>query len=93
MISPEKHFKNLGKKKLKIGISMRELLIASMVPLLSDIAGLSGFAALGLFFVVLATLVIRARFFEKRHFSNLMMRDEEIRLERIRVLNDKWDRK
>ena len=78
MLSPQKFSKTLGKTKLKIGITINELVIASFLPIGFDIFGFDPFISFISFVVFIAAMVIKNNLLEPSYIKNIIEKKEHL---------------
>ena len=80
MINPEKLKRTVGNKKLKIGVSVGELALLSLLPSLLSWAGLDPFIALSSLFLGIGLLSLSRKFLGPKYFYFFFKRQDVIKL-------------
>lgn len=88
MISPQKLSKTIGKNKLKLGLSVNELIVASFFPTVLSFFNVEIFLCLLSFLIMSAIFSLKNLFLEPRYLENVISKRSHLSWDRIRI-NDK----
>lgn len=87
MISPEKFYKSIGNSRLKIGVSIGELVVSSFFPMIMNFFDVEPFFSLMTFILSITLCSIKHKFLAPKYIRNKIERKSHIEWNRIN-LND-----
>jgi len=85
MISPQRFSKSLAQNKLKIGITLKEMVLISCVPAIGNYFDFYPLVSFLLFLVALGLLVLKSNFLEPRYIQNSMEKKTHLKWQRIDI--------
>jgi hypothetical protein len=85
MIKPEKFSKSLGNNRLKIGVSVTELVICSFFPMVMNFFDFDPFISLMTFILCIASISLKNKILAPAYIRNSIERRESIKWDRIKI--------
>jgi hypothetical protein len=85
MISPEKFSKSLGNNRLKIGVSISELVICSFFPMVMNFFDFDPFISLMTFILCIGSISIKNKILAPAYIRNSIERKDSLKWERINI--------